>query len=151
MDNLSKEAFLLSENPSEDNEFVKEKNSLIEVGFSYFDIGLKPQIKMFSETKTVFFGINQKLECISYQNRNKLFSNSLSFPLYEILADSCSEFVVCICELEILVYKKSGIFLWKMGFGDIVDDYSLSDEKTIIVKTADGNITEFYLSSGKVK
>lgn len=149
--NLRTTSFLLKEETSESNRFVKFSNELFDIGFIYYDVGLEPQIMESSQANKLFLGINSICACIDSTDNTVCFEEQLTSLLYEILTDASSEYVVYVCELDILVYKNDGSFLWKMGFKDIVEDYYLEENGKIVIECSDGDKTAFSLDSGRVK
>lgn len=148
---LGGNSFLISEEIFESNKFMKFSNDLIEIGFIYYDVGLEPQIELLVQSSKLFLGVNKSYACLNYTNKSVLFEGELSSLLYEILIDSDFKYVVYVCELDIFVYKNDGSFLWKMGFRDIIEDYYLVGNESIVIECSDGNKTNFSLDSGKVK
>lgn len=67
------------------------------------------------------------------------------------MIDPNAKYIVFICELDILVYKSSGSLLWHIGFRNIVKDYYLKRNDSIVIECEDGDITIFSLESGKIK
>lgn len=148
---LDRGLFLYSEQISESNKFIKYSNDLVDIGFIYYDVGVEPQIELLSQSNKIFLGVNKIYACIDYDNKSTLFKEELPSLLYEILVDSDAQYIVYICELDILVYKNDGSFLWKMGFRDVIEDYYLDGNKSIVIEYNDGNKVSFSLESGKAK
>jgi len=150
-ESLGKKSFLLGEDIAESNQFIKISHSLIEVGFIYDDLGLEPQMYISTNSNKVFLGINSLSVCIDSANLSVSFEENLPSLLYEIMIDPNAKYIVFICELDILVYKSSGSLLWHIGFRNIVKDYYLKRNDSIVIECEDGDITIFSLESGKIK
>lgn len=149
--NLDRSSFLISEEISESNKFVKYSNDFVDIGFIYYDVGLEPQIKLLAQSNKIFLGVNKIYSCLGYDSKSVLFKEELPSLLYEILVDSDAQYIIYVCELDILVYKNDGSFLWKMGFRDIIEDYYLEGNKSIVIEYNDGDKINFFLDSGKTK
>ncbi|PTO39291.1 hypothetical protein C6P52_05795 [Enterococcus mundtii] len=150
-DSLRKRSFLLGEDIAESNQFIKFSNNLIDVGFIYDDLGLEPQMNISTRSNKVFLGINSLSACLDSANMSVSFEKKLPSLLYEIMIDPSSKYIMFICELDILVYESSGSLLWHMGFRNIVEDYYLKRDDSIVIECGDGDITIFSLESGKIK
>lgn len=149
--NLDGSSFLISEEISESNKFIKYSNDFVDIGFIYYDVGLEPQIELIAQSNKVFLGVNKIYSCLEYDSKSILFKEELPSLLYEILVDSDAQYIIYVCELDIFVYKNDGSFLWKMGFRDIIEDYYLEENKSIVIEYNDGDKISFSLDSGKTK
>ena len=149
--NMDGSSFLISEEISESNKFIKYSNDFIDIGFIYYDVGLEPQIELIAQSNKVFLGVNKIYSCLDYDSKSILFKEEFPSLLYEILVDSDAQYIIYVCELDIFVYKNDGSFLWKMGFRDIIEDYYLEGNKSIIIEYNDGDKISFSLDSGKTK
>lgn len=148
---LNKNSFLFSENYSENNKFIKISNNLVDIGFNYYDVGLEPQIKLSTLSNSIFLGINRIYACLDYTSKTVLFRGELPSLLYEILIDSDDNYIAFICELDVLVYEKSGSLSWSMGFKSVIEDYYLEGTEFIVIECEDGDKTTLALNSGKVE
>lgn len=148
---LDENSFLFSEEISESNKFIKFSNNLIDIGFSYYDVGLEPQIESLTLSNNIVVGINSIYACLDYNTKTILFEEKLPSLLYEILIDSDSKYIVFICELDVFVYENDGSLLWSMGFRNVIEDYYLEGAESIVIECDDGDKTTFYLESGRVK
>lgn len=149
--NLDKSSFLISEEISESNNFIEYSNDFANIGFIYYNVGLEPQIELLAQSNKIFLGVNKIYACLDYDSKSLLFKEELPSLLYEILVDSDAQYIIYICELDIFVYKNDGSFLWKMGFRDIIKDYYLDGDKSIVIEYNDGDKISFSLESGKIK
>ncbi|EEU8426460.1 hypothetical protein HDI65_002132, partial [Listeria innocua] len=55
---LNKRAFLISEEKTESNKFIKFSNDLVDIGFIYYSVGLEPQLVLLTHSSKIFLGIN---------------------------------------------------------------------------------------------
>lgn len=148
---LDENSFLFSEEISESNKFIKFSNDLVDIGFTYYDIGLEPQIKLLTLSNNIFVGINSIYACLDYTTKTVLFEEKLPSLLYEIMIDSDSKYIVFICELDVFVYENGGSLLWSMGFRNVIEDYYLEGTESIVIECDDGDKTTFSLGSGRVE
>ncbi|MBC2379019.1 hypothetical protein HBP49_12530 [Listeria welshimeri] len=149
--NLDRSSFLISEEISESNKFIKYSNDFVDIGFIYYDVGLEPQIELLTQLDKIFLGVNKIYSCLDYDSKSMLFKKELPSLLYEILVDSDAQYIIYVCELDIFVYKNDGSFLWKMGFRDVIEDYYLEGNESIVIEYNDGDKINFSLDSGKTK
>lgn len=148
---LDSSSFLISEEISESNKFIKYSNDFVDIGFIYYDVGLEPQIELLAQSNKIFLGVNKIYSCLDYDSKSMIFKKELPSLLYEILVDSDAQYIIYVCELDIFVYKNDGSFLWEMGFRDVIEDYYLEGNKSIVIEYNEGNKISFSLDSGKTK
>lgn len=148
---LDENSFLFSEEISESNKFIKFSNSLVDIGFIYYDVALEPQIKLLTLSNNIFVGINSIYACLDYTTKTVLFEGKLPSLLYDIMIDSDSKYIVFICELDVFVYENGGSLLWSMGFRNVIEDYYLEGTESIVIECDDGDKTTFSLESGRVE
>ncbi|EAC3044854.1 hypothetical protein IBL99_000900 [Listeria monocytogenes] len=139
---LDKNAFLINEEKIESNNFIKFSNDLVDIGFIYYSVGLEPQLVLLTHSNKIFLGINNIYACLDYTAKSLL---------YEILSDSDSKYIIYVCELDIVIYDSNGLFLWKIGFRDTIENYYIEGNDAIVIECSDGDKTTFSLDTRKVK
>ncbi|EAD8204117.1 hypothetical protein H8969_001040 [Listeria monocytogenes] len=147
---LDKNAFLISEEKTESNKFIKFSNDLVDIGFIYYSVGLEPQLVLLTHSNKIFLGINNIYACLDYTAKSLLFEKELPSLLYEILSDLDSKYIIYVCELDIVIYNSNGLFLWKIGFRDTIENYYIEGNGAIVIECSDGDKTTFSLNTGKV-
>ncbi|EIE6203112.1 hypothetical protein LDQ64_001958, partial [Listeria innocua] len=79
---LNKRAFLISEEKTESNKFIKFSNDLVDIGFIYYSVGLEPQLVLLTHSNKIFFGINNIYACLDCTAKSLLFKKELPSLLY---------------------------------------------------------------------
>ncbi|EAF3220515.1 hypothetical protein CSI43_02715, partial [Listeria monocytogenes] len=82
--------------------------------------------------------------CLNYTAKSLLFEKELPSLLYEILSDSDSKYIIYVCELDIVIYDSNGLFLWKIGFRDTIENYYIEGNDAIVIECSDGDKTIFH-------
>ncbi|RDU24560.1 hypothetical protein [Anaerosacchariphilus polymeriproducens] len=113
------------------------------IGITYYNYGIDPEIVCDKDNKVIYVGFGKNLMVINTSDGKVLSDDNLQSIFYEFLTDSKGERIYIICELDVYCYNLNAV-LWNIGFKDIINDYSIVDDKRIYISCDDG--TDIYLS-----
>lgn len=119
------------------------------IGVAYYDYGIKPVCMYSQDDKYLYLGVAKKIISIDVCTNIMIENNNLQSIFYEFICDSKKNYICAICELDVYCYCKD-MLKWKIGFKDIIIDYSVNDDSTISIKCDNGEKYLFSLEDGKI-
>lgn len=128
---------------------VIKYNDLQKMGVAYYDYGISPDFLYSQDGKFLYLGFGKKFMCIDMCGNRILNNDNLQSVFYEFIYDFSENYICVICELDVYCYC-GNTQKWKMGFKDIVNDYSIIDDTKILVVCDDGTEYLFSLEDGKI-
>ena len=144
---IDKEQLVLCDNVQNAFVIIHLKKSF-QIGIAYYDYGIPIDFQFSKNNELLYLGVGKNFLCIDMKKNRILINNVLQSVFYELLCDLNKNYICVICELDVYCYylKKQQ---WRMGFRDIVVDYSIINDKLSIL-CDDGRQYMFYLESGKI-
>ena len=124
---------------------VKEHD--FECGIVYYDLGIPPQTLFIETESIVFMGFEKWLICIDCKNKVEKAKRKMAAAFYEFL--EIGSLVVAVCELDIHCFDRKGNLIWSSGLRNVVENYTIINDKDILITCSDGRSITLELRSGK--
>jgi hypothetical protein len=145
---VNKEQLILCDDIQNTFLVIKYNNSQ-NIGIAYYNYGLTPDSLYSQDDKFLYLGFGKKFICIDICGNKIVNNENLQSVFYEFLCDSNKDYICVICELDVYCYCNN-TQKWKMGFKDIVNDYSIIDDTKVLIVCEDGMEYLFSLEDGKI-
>jgi hypothetical protein len=132
------------------NTFIVVKlNNSHNIGIAYYSYGLSLN-SFYSQDNTFFYlGFGKTFLCIDIYRSKILYNQKLQSVFYEFLYDSNKGYICLICELDVYCYYKNSL-KWKIGFEDILNDYSIIDDTKLSILCNNGEDYLISLKEGNI-
>ena len=131
------------------NAFIVINFDVYKMGIAYYEYGIAPDCRCSDDGTVLFIGFGMNFLCMDVCKRKISVHEKLQSIFYEFLYDSKQIFLCVICELDVYCYSV-GKLKWKMGFRDIILNYSIIDDIMIFISCDDGFEYVFFLEDGKI-
>lgn len=145
---VNKESLILCDD-IQNNFMIVEYDDAHRIGIAYYDYGITPAFFYSQDYTYLYLGVGKKLISIDLIENKIIENENLQSLFYEFICDSKKNYVCVICELDLYCYLGNKLS-WKIGFKDIVCDYSIVDDSKISIKCDDGMEYLFSLKDGTV-
>ncbi len=132
------------------NTFIVVKfNNSHNIGLAYYSYGLSIN-SLYSQDNAFFYlGFGKNFLCIDIYGGKILDNVKLQSVFYEFLCDYNKDYICLICELDVYCYYEN-VLKWKIGFRDILNDYSIIDNTKLSILCNNGEDYLISLKEGQI-
>lgn len=103
----------------------------VKIGISYYDLGVKPSIKVINNI--IFIGFGNSILIYNYVKEKLIYYDMDALHVvYEVIFIEDLKYVLFICELKLLCFDLQGRLVWENGFYDFIKDWKILDSNIIL-------------------
>lgn len=146
---LEKVKLVFYEDKDTDNCYYLIQSDELSIGISYYDLGIKPCIKVLNTT--IFIGFGCSIVIYNFVNLKVLYYDvdALHVVFDSYFIDKFN-YVLFICELKLLCFDTCGHCVWECGFLDVISDWSFKESNIILSFNGKSDL-KISVCDGKVK
>lgn len=120
------------EDKNTDNCYYLIQGDDLNIGISYYNLGIKPCIKVFD--KIIILGYGISIIIYNFSDEKVLYYDvDALHMIFDICFIEKLNYVIVICELKLLSFDLNGNCVWECGFLDLINDWSF-EENDIVLK-----------------
>lgn len=132
-----------------DNCYYMIQVNNIKIGISYYDLGVRPAIKVIYNT--IFIGFGNSILIYDYVEEKLIYHDIDPLHIvYEVKFIEDLNYVLFICELKLLCFDLQGVLVWENGFYDLIKDWKIQ-KNNIILYFNNNKEFEVSIKSGNAK
>lgn len=123
---------IISEDLNYDNRFCILKTNVGNVAFSYYDLGIKPNVVI--QNGILFLSFGKSYYVINLNESKLLYqANDLFSIIFEIIKCEFSPYIVFIGELSLRCFSQEGQLIWENSYKNKIMDWLAVDGGILIV------------------